>query len=363
MSTTPTPPAAAKVDHVRTHHGETVSDPYEWLRDKNDPKVIAHLEAENAYTEAVTSHLGDLTEAVFQEIKTRTQETDLSVPVRHGEWWYYSRTVAGQQYAIHARISAADSPQRPELLADQVPADEQVLLDGNEAAAGESFFALGGFEVSHDATRLAYAVDTSGDERFDVVVKELEGGTLIDETVKGVGYGLAWSADGSYLFYTRVDDAWRPFQVWRHEVGTSAEGDVLVYQEDDERFWMGLDTSRDETQIVLGMGTKNTSEFRLLPTAEPLGEFRVVSPREEGVEYDVEVAGDTLWIVHNRAHRDHELARAPLTATSSDEWTTVIPGRDGQRIAGVDAFAGHLAVSARREGLTQVLVLPLDADS
>ena len=364
MSQNPTPPVADQIEHLRVHHGDTVSDPYEWLRDKSDPKVIAHLEAENAHTEAVTAHLGGLTQAVFTEIKSRTQESDLSVPVRHGDWWYYSRTIEGQQYAVHSRIAVSDSPQRPELVPDGVPAHEQILLDGNLEAGDESFFAIGGFEISHDGTHLAYAVDTSGDERFDVRVKNLATGEILDTAVTGVGYGLAWSADGAYLFYTRVDEAWRPFQVWRHEVagaaGSPAGSDTLIYQEDDERFWMGLDTSRDESHIVLGLGTKNTTEFRVLPTAEPLGEFRTIAPREEGVEYDVELAGQTLWIVHNRNHRDSELARAPLSSTSAADWQTVIPGRDGQRVAGVDAFASHLAVSLRSEGLTQVLVLPLD---
>lgn len=365
MSETPTPPVTAKIEHVREHHGEMVSDPYEWLRDKTNPDVIAHLEAENAYTEAVTSHLDDLAESVFQEIRTRTQETDLSVPVRHGNWWYYSRTVAGQQYPIHARIALADCPQRPTLPVEGAPAHEQIMLDGNAEAEGESFLSFGAFEVSNDSNQLAYSVDTSGDERFTVRLKDLTTGEVVEPGIEGVGYGLAWSGSDGHLFYTRVDDAWRPFQVWRHEitgseVATTEASDVLVFQEDDERFWLGLETSRDETHILIGLGTKNTTEYRILPVADPLGDFRVVSPREEGVEYAVEVAGEDLWIVHNKFHRDSELARAPLTSSSSADWSTVIPGRDGQRVAGVDAFASHLAVSLRSEGLTQVLVLPLD---
>ncbi|WP_114905798.1 S9 family peptidase [Ornithinimicrobium murale] len=361
MSQLPTPPVAATIEHLREHHGETVNDPYEWLRDKEDPRVIAHLEAENAYTEARTSHLSGLTESVFTEIKTRTQQTDLSVPVRHADWWYYSRTVEGQQYAIHSRIALSDSPQRPELSGEDAPAHEQILLDGNVEAEGESFLAFGAFEVSHDGMQLAYSTDTSGDERFTVRIKDLATGAVTEPGIEGVGYGLAWSADGSHLFYTRVDDAWRPFQVWRHEIGGGE--DVLVFQEEDERYWMGLDTSRDETHLIIGLGTKNTSEYRILPTTDPTGEFRVVSPREEGVEYAVEVAGEDLWIVHNKHHRDSELARTPLTSTSSADWTSVIPGQDGQRIVGVDAFATHLAVALRRDALSQVRVLPLDPGS
>ncbi len=357
---TPTPPVAKHVEHVREHHGDRVVDHFEWLRDKADPEVIAHLEAENAYTEAMTPGLADLTEQVFQEIKGRTQETDLSVPVRDGQWWHYSRTVEGLQYPIHARIALADSPQRPALPESGAPEHEQVLIDGNVAAQGQEFFSLGAFELTAEQDLLAYAVDFTGDERFDLVVKDLATGEVLDESVTNIGYGVAWAADGRHLFYTRVDDAWRPFQVWRHEVGTDAAGDVLVFQEDDERFWMGLDLSRDKAHLVIGVGSKNTTEFRLLPADQPLGEFRVVAAREEGVEYDVEPAGDTLWIVHNRSHREGELARAPLDSTSAQDWQTVLPARDDVRIGGVDAFASHLAVSLRREGLTQVLVLPVD---
>lgn len=361
-TTRPTPPVADRREVVRSHHGEDVTDSYEWLRDKSDPEVIAHLEAENAYTDAVTAHLDGLREQIFGEIKGRTQETDLSVPVRHRDWWYYSRTIEGQQYAVHGRIAVGDSPERPELDPGSAPEGEEVLLDGNAEAQGEEFFSLGAFDVSPAGDRLAYAVDTSGDERFDLRIKDLSTGEVVDEAVTGIGYGTAWSAEGDVIFYTRVDDAWRPFQVWRHEVGAPADTDVLVYQEDDERFWMGVGTSRDDRHVVIGLGSKNTSEFRLLEADDPTGAFRVVAPREEGVEYDVEPAGDRLWIVHNKGHRDFELAVAPVDATSSEQWTTVLPGQEGVRVSGVDAFAGHLALSLRRDGLTQVQVLPLSAD-
>ena len=355
----PTPPRAARVDVVRSHHGEDVVDPYEWLRDKTDPDVIAHLEAENAYTDARTAHLDDLRERVFTEIKSRVQQTDLSVPVRHRDWWYFTRTIEGEQYAVHGRIAVGESPERPELDPGVAPEGEQVLLDGNAEARGEEFFSLGAFDVTPAGDRLAYAVDTTGDERFDLRVKDLATGEVIDDAVRGIGYGTAWSADGGHLFYVRVDDAWRPYQVWRHEVGAPAEQDVLVHQEDDERFWMGVGTSRDDRHVLIWLGSKNTSEVRLLDAEDPTGRFRVVAPREEGVEYDVEPAGERLWIVHNREHRDFELAVAPAATTSSQDWVTVVPGEDGVRLAGVEAFAGHLVLSLRRDGLTQLQVLPL----
>ncbi len=358
----PAPPRAARVDVVRSHHGEDVTDPYEWLRDKTDPEVVAHLEAENAYTEARTSHLDGLRERVFTEIKDRVQQTDLSVPVRHRDWWYYSRTIEGEQYAVHGRVAVGESPERPELDPGAAPEGEQVLLDGNAEAQGEEFFSLGAFDVTPQGERLAYAVDTTGDERFDLRVKDLETGEVVDDAVTGIGYGTAWSVDGEHLFYTRVDDAWRPFQVWRHQVGMPAQDDVLVHQEDDERFWMGVGTSRDDRHVLIWLGSKNTSEVRLVDAEDPTGAVRVVAAREEGVEYDVEPAGDRLWIVHNRDHRDFALAVAPAGSTSADDWATVLPGEDGVRLAGVEAFAGHLVLSLRRDGLTQLQVLPLSCE-
>ncbi|MGC1208087.1 MAG: S9 family peptidase, partial [Ornithinimicrobium sp.] len=354
------PPIAARKPHTRTHHGEAVEDDYEWLRDKTDPEVIAHLEAENAYTERVTGHLGDLRAEIFAEIKSHTQESDLSVPVRHGQWWYYTRTVEGQQYPLYARIAVASSPERPMPEPGEVPPFEEVLLDANLEAAGQEFFSLGAFDVSPSGNVLAYAVDNAGDERFDVRVKDLHTGEVIDGAVTGVGYGLAWSLGEDYLFYTRVDEAWRPHQVWRHWVGGAADDDVLVHSEEDERFWMGLSTSRDDRFLVIGLASKNSSEYWMLDASTPKAPFSVIAPREDGVEYDVELAGERLWIVHNRTHRDFELAWAPIGSPSAPDWQTVIEGRDGVRIAGVDAFAGHLAVSVRREGLAQVDILALD---
>lgn len=359
-----TPAVAPIADHkpsTRTHHGETVQDPYEWLRDKDDPAVIAHLEAENAYTASMTEHLQGLRSDIFDEIKSHTQESDLSVPVRHGDYWYYSRTITGEQYSVYARVAVQDWPQRPDVSPDQVPRGEQVLLDVNAEAAGEDFFSLGVFDVSPGGGFLAYAVDTTGDERFNVRIKDLTTGQIVDESVIEIGYGVAWSAAADYLFYTRVDEAWRPHEVWRHVVAGPTEDDVLVHAEADERYWMGLGTSRDDRFIVIGLGSKNTSEFWMLDAADPTGEFSVVAPRCEGVEYDVEFAGDRAWIVHNRDHRDFALSWAPLNSSSAEHWHTVVPGCDGIRVSGVDAFATHLALSIRRGGLTQVEIIGLNA--
>jgi Protease II len=240
------------------------------------------------------------------------------------------------------------------------PEGEQVLLDGNAEAEGHEFFSLGAFEVSPDGRRIVYAVDVEGDERFALRVKDIETGEVIDEAVTEVGYGAVWSMDGQHVFYTRLDESWRPHQVWRHEVGTPAQGDVLVFEEPDERFWMGIDSSRDDAWVIIQIGSKLTSEVLLLDASSPLGEPVVVAPRRDGVEYDVEPAGDRLLIVHNANNPDFELAQAPLDSRSHDQWLPLVGAVASERVLSVEAFASHVVVSLRRDGLTALRVIPRD---
>ncbi|GAB3084700.1 MULTISPECIES: S9 family peptidase [unclassified Phycicoccus] len=361
-----TPPSVPRPEQrptTREHHGDVVIDPYEWLRDKSDPAVVAHLEDENAYAEAMTAGLQPLRDEIFEEIRSRTQETDLSVPVASGPWWYYSRSYEGSQYSLECRAPRADGAPRPEPEVGATVEGEQVLLDGNLEAMGHEFFSLGALSISPDHRWLAYAVDTEGDERFALRVKDLSTGEIVDTAVQEVGYGCVFSYDGRYLFYTRVDETWRPHQAWRHEVGTPAEDDVLVHEEPDERFWMGLGSSRDDRWIMVGLGSKTTSEVRLLDATDPLGEFRVVAPRREGVEYDVEPAADRLLIVHNADSIDSDLAWAPLDATSADQWQPLLRSAAGERFQGVEAFDDVAVLALRKEGLTAVRVLERDAGS
>jgi oligopeptidase B len=361
---TAAPPVAKRLPTRRVHHDDVFVDPYEWLRDKDNPEVISYLEAENAYTEAQTAHLSELSEAIFSEIKSRTKETDLSVPTytSHPDgsaYWYYVRTVEGSEYPIYCRVVAPDRHTLPD--PEQEIVGEELLLDGNLEAEGHEFFSLGALSVSLDGRLLAYSVDLSGAERFTIMIKDLVSGELLPEQIPDTAYGVAW-AKNSHLFYTRADEAWRPYVVLRHRLGTDPLQDVTVLTESDERFWLGVDGSRDDQWIIIGAGSKITSEFRLLSTDDPEGEPRIVAPRRQGVEYDVEPAGDRLLIIHNDGAEDFELAEAPLTATSHTEWTPVISHRQGVRLLSVSAYASHAVVSLRRDGLTGIHVMPRDAD-
>ncbi|MET8353673.1 MULTISPECIES: S9 family peptidase [unclassified Micromonospora] len=358
MTTETAPPTAKRVPAERTHHGDTVVDEYAWLAAKDDPETLAYLTAENAYTEERTAHLAELRADLYEEIRQRTRETDLTVPTRKGGHWYYTRTVEGQQYGVHCRRAVRDSETDPPVSADGAPLDgEEVLLDGNLLAEGHDFFSLGAFDVSPDGRWLAYSTDFSGDERFTLRVKDLTTGELLPDEIPGTFYGTAWSTDASVLFYVTVDDAWRPNRVWRHTLGSAAADDVVVHQEDDERFWVGVELTRSEKFILIDIHSKVTSEVLVIPAANPTGAPAVIAPRRQGVEYTVEHHGHRFLIMHNDGAEDFALA-----FTSADvpgDWVPLIEHRPGTRLEAVDAFANHLVVSLRTDGLTGLRVLPV----
>ncbi|MQA82280.1 MAG: prolyl oligopeptidase family serine peptidase [Streptosporangiales bacterium] len=345
------PPVAKRVPTTRSVHGDDVVDEYAWLLDRDDPDTEAYLEAENTYCDERTAHLNELREAIFGEIKSRTQETDLSVPVRRGEWWYYTRTQEGRQYAIHCRSRQEDGE------------GEQVMLDQNELAGEADYFALGVFSVSPDGRLLAYATDHDGGEKYTLRFRDLETGADLADEITGVSYGAAWSLDGSTFFYTTLDAAMRPDRAWRHRLGTTQADDDLVHQEDDERYFVGLQLTRSKAYVLLHLGSKVTSEVRFLPSDRPDGEFEVFAPRRQGVEYGVEHAGDWFYVMHNDGAANFALARTPVAATDRAHWEPVLPHRDDTRLEDVAAFTGHLVVGLRRNGLTGLRVLPVDGDT
>ncbi|WP_374999407.1 S9 family peptidase [Aeromicrobium sp. CTD01-1L150] len=373
------PPVAPRHPHVRSHHGDDFVDHYEWLREKEAPEVTAHLEAENAWAEHRTAHLGDLRKAIYEEIRTRTQETDLSLPVRRGRWWYYSRTVEGQQYAIRCRCpldpsTGASSGPGSDPRAGRTPPDlepgvevpgEQVLLDSNAEAEGHDFFSLGAFSISDDGRYLAWSVDVVGDERYTIRVKDLQTGEVLADEIPDVGHGATWSAGASHLFYTRVDDAWRPHEIWRHQLGTDPSDDVLVHTETDERFFTGVGRTHSEAYLVIASSSKITSEYRVLEADDPTGEFRVVLPRRTGVEYSLEHARfgdrDVFLVLHNDDAEDFELVAVPVDGPT-DSPEVLIPHRPGVRLEDVDVFSRHVVLSYRRDALARIAVLPVGRD-
>ncbi|MFD4959321.1 S9 family peptidase [Microbacterium sp. NPDC058389] len=356
------PPVAAIRATVRSHHGDDVEDRYEWFRAKEDAQVVSHLEAENAYTQQRTAHLDGLRQRIFDEIKGRTLETDLSVPTRRGDWWYYGRTVEGKQYGIQCRapLASPDDWTPPSLTADTEVPGEQILLDSNVEAEGSEFFSLGSFEVSNDARLMLYGVDVAGDERYTVRVRDLETGADLPDVIPGTFAGATFSPDGRFIVYTTVDDAWRPDTVWLHELGTPVEDDAKLFHEPDEKYWVGAGFTRSDRFLVIGLGSSITSEEWLLDADDLRGEPRVVWPRTEGVEYDSEHAvidgEDVLFILHNDGALDFELVRVAASDPSGPR-EVVIPHRPGERLLGVSTFRDWGVVGYRRGGLARLGML------
>ncbi len=359
------PPVAKRVEHRREHHGDVFIDPYEWLRDKANSEVIDYLNAENGYTEHATNHLAPLRQKIFDEIKARTKETDLSVPTRRGDWWYYGRSFEGKQYGVQCRCPVGDpNDWTPPVLDEstEIPG-EQVLLDENVEAEGHDFFALGAASVSLDANILAYSVDVTGDERYTLRFKDLRTGQLYDDQIVGIASGVTWAADNHTVYYTTVDDAWRPDTVWRHRIGAGLAAEK-VYHEADDRFWLAVGRTRSNSYIIIAAGSAVTSEMRYGDAADPQTEFTTVWPRRELVEYAVEhaiVGGeDRFLILHNDGAENFTLVDAPVSDPTA--FRTLIEHRDDVRLDAVDAFEGHLVVSYRSEALPRIQLWPVYAD-
>lgn len=368
------PPVAPRRPTVIEAHGDSRHDDWAWLRDREDPAVLEHLKAEQAYTEAVTARLAPLREALFHEIRSRIVETDLSVPVGKDAWWYYQRTVEGLDYPVHCRAprrqpGATAMTVAPGPDGHWVLDGEQVLLDENGLVPAGAYLAVGDLTVSPAHGRLAYSVDTTGDERFTLRLRAL--GDAADrhptdhpgpaeDVIEGTSYGVAW-ADEDTVFYTRPDHANRPHQCWRHRVGTDPATDVLVHQEDDERFHLGVSRTKDGAYVLVEVHSKVTSEVLAIPTAEPGAAARPVLPRRPGVEYGVEHHGGTFLVLTNDGARDFRLMA--LDEADAGElpprWRPVVEGRPGVRLEGFDVFARHLVLSERLDGSARLRVCPL----
>src|SRR4051812_10652884 len=357
------PPVAKRIPVTRERFGDVAVDDYAWLRDRDDPDLQTLLEAENAHTDAALAPQAALRERIYEEIKTRTQETDLSVPHRRGGWWYYSRTVEGLAYPIHCRLPD-DGSGIPDVEAEAEPDKrEQVLIDENVVAEGHDYSSLGVLRVSPDGTRLAWSVDHDGDEAHLLHVRDLDTGTDLAEAIPNTSYGFAWAADSRTCFTTTLDAAQRPWQVHRHVVGDDppdGSGDALVHQEDDERFFVNVSLSRSGDLVVIDVGSSITTEVHLVDAHDPTSPARVVEPRRQGVEYSVAHHGDDLYVLANDSAPNFALWKAPTAMPGRDHWEPVIAHREDTRLDHIDEFASHLVVHLRKEGLTGLRFLDLD---
>lgn len=346
----PVPPRAGTRPRLDRLHGDIRVDEYGWLRNREDPDVIAYLDTENRYTEVLMRHTEDLQQRLFEEMRGRIKETDLSVPEPLDGWLYYSRTEAGAQYPIYCRRRSEDG------------SAEEVLLDLNPLAQEESYFRLGAFEISPDHRLLAWSADTTGAESFTLKIKNLSTGAEFDEAIGNLAAGAAWANDSETLFYVVLDSARRPCSLYRHRLGDDPSRDVLVYFEEDEAFFLDVHRTRSRAYLLLELSSHATSEVRYVSADHPEEPFQVVVPRQFGIEYSVSHHGDRFYITTNDGAPNFRLVSAPVTDPSPSSWTPVLAPRPGVKVDGTDAFRNFLVVYERQAGLRQVRVMPFDGD-
>ncbi|MBV9723428.1 MAG: S9 family peptidase, partial [Mycobacterium sp.] len=363
MSDTLPPPVAKRVDSRREFHGDVFVDPYEWLRDKSSPEVTAYLEAENDYADQTTAHLEPLRQRIFDEIKARHKETDLSVPIRRGDWWYYARSFEGKQYGVQCRCPVTDPTDWCPPTFDEhteIPG-EQVLLDENVEAEGHDYFALGAASVSPDGNVLAYSVDVVGDERYTLRFRDLRTAEQYADEIVGIGAGATWATDNQTVYYTTLDAAWRPDAVWRHQLASGIPSEK-VYYEADERFWLAVGRTRSDAYVLIVSASAITSEVRYAAAGDPQSEFVTVLPRRDGVEYSLEHAivdgQDRFLILHNDGAVNFTLVESPVDDPAAQRM--LIGHRDDVRLDAVDAFARHLVVSYRGDALPRIQLWPIE---
>ncbi len=333
--------------------GEVVTDPHGWLQDLESDEVRAHFEAENEYAEAMLEPTEPLQEELFLEIKSRIKETDLSVPVVKDGWSYYGRTIEGESYGVHCRRRVDEAG---------VEGPEDVFFNENTEAGESEYFALGVFDVSPNHNMLAWGVDRSGNERFEVRFRDLETGHDLDDVIEDCSYGSAWALDNATCFYVRADEANRPHEVWRHVLGTPVGDDIRVFVEDDDRFFLGIGLERDEQYIHIAVSSAITDEVWLIPADDPGTEPALVEPRRQGIEYGLAHRGDEFLILTNDGAQNFRIMTAPDSAPGRENWTELVPNRDDVMLSGLDAFESHLVLVERAGGITRLSMAPWNED-
>jgi oligopeptidase B len=337
-----TPPVAKTVPKKITTLGDTRVDNYFWLRDRKDPDTIKYLEDENHYTEAVMKHTDALQSKLYAEMLGRIKQTDLSVPTKRDDYYYYARTIEGQQYAVYCRKHGS------------LEAPEEVLLDGNAMAEGKKYFRIGNYAVSPNHKLLAYSVDYEGDEAYTIRVKDLATGKLLKDSIPNTYYSLEWANDNATFFYTVLDEAKRPFKIFRHALGVKK--DTLVYHETDERFTVELSKTRSRAYIFINIGSSLTSEVRYVSADSPKESFHVVLPRVQETEYDVTHHGDSFFIRTNDSAKTFRVVQAPVKDPSKANWKEIVPARADVTVEGVNSFKDYLVIEERDRGLNKIRI-------
>ena len=335
------PPIAKKIAKVDTIHGDVRLDNYFWLREKTNPEVIGYLEGENHYTEAMTKPLQGLRDTIYKEILSRIKQTDLSVPYKLGEYWYYTRTEEGKQYSIYCRKRGT------------MDAAEEVTLDLNELAKGHKFLGLGLYQISDDGNLLAYSLDTTGFRQYQLGVKDLRTGEVLPDSIGQVNAAV-WAADNRTLFYVREDHAKRPYRLFRHVLGMA--NDQLLYEEADELYRIWVYRSSDRKLILLQSSSSITDEAQYLPSDQPTGTFRMLYAREVGHEYSADHREGLFYVRTNKEAKNYRLVTAPDADPSMKNWKELLPHRPEVKLETVTLFKDHAVFTERENGLIHFVV-------
>ena len=341
---TPLPPVAKAEPHQHSIHGETRVDNYHWLRQRGNPEVTEYLEAENAYTEAVMARTKPLQEALYEEMLGRIKETDIDVPVRMDDYYYYSRTEEGKQYRIHCRKKGS------------LEAAEEIILDQNELAKGKEYFRLGAFEVSPDHRLLAYSSDTDGSETYTLRVKNLQTGKLLADEIPNTYYSVEWASDNRTLFYNILDEAKRPYKLFRHVLGADPAQDNLVLHETDDAFFLGLSKTRSKKYLLARLKSNTTTEIHYLDAGRPAEAFTVMVPRTQDMEYYAAHHGEQFLIRTNHEAKNFRVMTAPVSDPALENWREMIPHREDVLLEGLSVFENHLVVRERENGLERIRI-------
>ncbi|WP_406268995.1 S9 family peptidase [Actinacidiphila glaucinigra] len=342
--------------HVRTHHGDRVVDEFAWLSDTRSPVALRYLRDENDRTDRATEHLATLRESISAEIGQRARQADSITPVRTGSYWYFDRVRPGDRYPVYCRLPVQNQDAPPDPASGIPLPGEQMVLDVNALADGHDYAEIGVFDLTPDGRLLAYSVDYLGEEVFTLRVKDLAAGEDLPVEIPGTSYGSAWSSDGSALFYVKVDRTGRRHQVWRHRVSIG-EPDALVYQEDDPRFWVSVGTTRSGKYVLIESHAATASEIRYLPADHPLLPLTVLGAgRAQGCRMQVEHQDGRFLVLHNAGMDDFVLDWAPETDTSNLQ--RLVEPSEGTSFVSIDAFAEHVVLEFRRQGVPGFRVIP-----
>jgi oligopeptidase B len=345
--TPPQPPVAKKIAKELVMHGHTRVDEYYWLNQRENPEVIAYLQAENAYTDAMMKPSAALRETLYKEMVGRVQQTDMSVPYFQNGYWYYTRFEKGKNYPVYCRKKKS------------MKGTEQVMLDGNRMAAGEKYFHIDSFAVSPDNATLAYSVDTVSRRQYRIRFRSLKTGKEYPEEIKMTSGGMAWAKDSRTVFYPVIDpETLRSFKVNRHVLGTPATGDAVVYEEKDETFDVGIGLSRSRQYLIMASSSTLSDEYRFLDASRPLGEFQVFQERVRGLEYSIDHLNGRFYVLTNDGAVNFKLMEAAVEKTGRGSWTEVIAHRPDVLLEEFELFGNYLVLSERRAGLTQIRVIP-----